>query len=147
MTIITRPPPQKKKKKKKKNHKLVTHCHWHNGIHSNIESSSTINQIHYSADEIVTGSVWAARALMNPKLWWINGLSSVICVKGPDRSTWQPSWIINPVVIIIKYFGVYLVNHFVENWKCICIVNWIGSGNVLLPDGTKPLPETILTSH
>ena len=34
-----------------------------------------------------------------------------------------------------------MMHKMIEDWENI------GSGNSLLPDGTKPLPEPMLTSH
>ena len=39
--------------------------------------------------------------------------------------------------------------HIVAYWRHVSTWNWvnIGSGNGLMPDGTKPLPEPMLTYH
>ena len=52
------------------------------------------------------------------------------------------------VKIIIDYIRREIFLTFLGDWEKILVWNTdIGSGNGLLPDGTKPLPEPMLTHH
>ena len=63
------------------------------------------------------------------------------------------SWYVNLPLLSRMIFVLIMVKDCCEEklsmykWLCTIILVNIGSGNDLLPDGTKPLPETMLSSH
>ena len=93
-------------------------------------------------------------AVISKLNFWDEIFFFVFCF-GPDNCLVPPGSKTSPEIIFINAHDT-IRRHWVEllwlieaQWRHLATYSWvnIGSGNGLLPDGTKPLPEPMLTYH
>ena len=87
--------------------------------------------------------------------WWVTNLtvlamSVVMMGRAYDKAALAEENISTTGTILAYVFrGLMKGNQFALKWRHMATQIWvnIGSGNGLMPDGTKPLPKLMLTSH